>query len=340
MQIEHFVTLFDDTFLPLGMALHESLCAHARPFHLWVICMDEAVETHLRHLALPDLTPIPLRDIETPDLLAVKPGRSRAEYCWTLTSFTFSAVFERCEAAQRVTYLDADLFFFDDPRVLLRELDESGRHVLITEHAYAPEYDQTRLNGRFCVQFVVFDQSFHAANVMHWWQARCLESCSARPHNGKFGDQKYLDDWPTRFSDAVEVVRQTEKTLAPWNVSHVADRHAGPLTPVTYHFHNFRLVGPDRARIYLGYRICGQAMELYADYLAAVSRAIRRLQAVHIDMAPMTLPWEIFGPLRRWFRGLRGVERFTSLSETNPLETDHVLAATSSYIGDPSQGTR
>ena len=60
---EHFVTLFDASFLPIGLALYESLVAHAGPFRLWVVAIDDAVEKHLAQLALPDLTVIPLRDI-------------------------------------------------------------------------------------------------------------------------------------------------------------------------------------------------------------------------------------------------------------------------------------
>ena len=105
-----------------------------------------------------------------------------------------------------------------DLRILLKELDESGKHVLITEHAYAPEYDRAHDSGRFCVQFLTFDRSDSAREVMRWWQDRCVEWCFARYENGKFGDQVYLDQWPTLFGDRVHIVRQVEKTLAPWNV--------------------------------------------------------------------------------------------------------------------------
>lgn len=150
-QTEHFCTLFDSNFLPMGMALHESLLAHAQPFHLWILCVDELVEKQLEMIDLPPMTLIPLKEIETSDILAVKPGRSKREYCWTLTPFIFQAVFDRNPNLKRVTYLDADIFFFDDPQILLRELDESGKHVLITEHAYAPEYDQSLISGRCAV---------------------------------------------------------------------------------------------------------------------------------------------------------------------------------------------
>jgi len=76
--VEHFVTLFDGSFLPMGMALHESLMDNGRPFHLWILCMSDEVEQQLAKVALPHVTLLPLKSVETPKLLAVKAGRSRA----------------------------------------------------------------------------------------------------------------------------------------------------------------------------------------------------------------------------------------------------------------------
>jgi hypothetical protein len=93
--VEHFVTLFDHKFLPSGLALHASLSRHARPFRLWILCMDELVEAQLSRLALPDVTLIPLSEFENADLRRVKPTRGKGEYCWTVTPFTAAAVFAR-----------------------------------------------------------------------------------------------------------------------------------------------------------------------------------------------------------------------------------------------------
>jgi hypothetical protein len=310
---EHFVTLFDDSFLPIGVALHESLVAHARPFHLWVVTIDEAAERHLAQLALPNLTVIPLRALETPELLAVKPGRNRAEYCWTLTPFTAQAVFDRDPAALRATYVDADLFFLADPRVLLEELDQSGKHVLITEHAYAPEYDRSHDSGRFCVQFLTFDRSDSAREVMRWWQERCLEWCFARYENGKFGDQVYLDQWPALFGDRVHIVRHVEKTLAPWNVRHFSKERRAGLNPVFYHFHGLRLLAGRRARLFKFYDIGPAGMAIYDDYLAALGRAYRCLDRAGIETPAHALPPERHGWLKALGRRLNGTERFAKI---------------------------
>lgn len=311
---EHFVTLFDDSFLPIGLALYDSLLAHAAPFRLWVVAIDETVERHLAQLALPDLTIIPLRALETPELLAVKPGRTRAEYCWTLTPFTAQAVLDRDPSAARATYVDADLFFLSDPRILLDELDRSGKHVLITEHAYAPEYDRSHDSGRFCVQFLTFDRSDEARAVMRWWQERCLEWCFARYEDGKFGDQVYLDQWPALFGDSVHIAQQVEKTLAPWNVRHFAERSGSRLDPVFYHFHGLRLLPNRGVRLFKFYNVGATGLAIYADYVSALSRSYAQLATAGIATPTHSLPPERFGWFKTLGRRWQGTERFARVS--------------------------
>lgn len=282
--VEHFVTLFDNNYLPLGLALHHSLETQGQPFHLWVVCMDELAEKHLSQLLLPHLSVIPLREVEDARLLAVKPLRNRAEYCWTLTPFTPEFVFERDEQVERVTYLDADLFFFDAPRLLLDEFEQSGKQVLITEHAYDPRYDKTRRRGRFCVQFMTFRRTQGAKKVMYWWQERCLEWCYEKAEDGKLGDQMYLDKWPTLFDAEVHILRQKEKTLAPWNVRYYEKMGGGRVAPVFYHFHGFKIISADKALLSSGYSL-GNALEtIYRPYLLCLSSKLTLLRKQSIQM--------------------------------------------------------
>lgn len=108
---EHYVTLFDAAFLPQGLTLHSSLLRHGDDFILWILCLDLECLHTLQHLGLPRIRLLDLQNLETSDLLAVKPERTRAEYCWTLTPWSIQWVFEADATALRVTYLDADVFF-------------------------------------------------------------------------------------------------------------------------------------------------------------------------------------------------------------------------------------
>jgi hypothetical protein len=269
---EHFVTLFDGLFLPQGLSLQSSLARHAGDHVLWVLCMDDAAHDALEALALPNVRTLRLLDVETAALRNVKPGRTRGEYCWTITPFAPAMVFDADPTVSRVTYVDADVWFRADPRRALDELTRSGKSVQITEHAFAPECAQERTAGRFCVQFMSFVRG-RSEHVRSWWADRCIEWCFARWEAGRFGDQMYLEDWPERFGADVHVLEAVERCQGPWNVTRFAAADA-----VMYHFHGLRIL--DRRHVWLssGYRLTQDAVSLfyrpYVDDLRAASNAL------------------------------------------------------------------
>ena len=266
---EHYITLFDSTFLPQGLALHSSLRRHQPESVLWVLCMDEETYEFLDNVEFAGLRLIKLDDIETPQLRALRQERSTVEYCWTLTPLTPKLVFDRDKTAMRVTYVDADMYFLADPTPLFHELDRSNKSVLITEHAYDPEYDRSHTVGRYCVQFTTFVRT-RSEPIRARWQAQCEEWCFARSEDGKFGDQKYLDDWPDRFGDEVHVLQEKGALLAPWNARRYPFSEA-----IAWHFHGLRTLGKGWILMHRGYEI-PQVVEryVYMPYLKELSRQL------------------------------------------------------------------
>jgi hypothetical protein len=272
--MEHYVTLFDSLFLPQGLALHSSLEVHAGSYTLWVLCMDEDAQLVLDKLNKPNIKTIALSEIETPELLSVKPGRTKGEYCWTLTPFTPKIVFDRDESVQRVTYLDADLFFLKDVTPIFQEFEAAGKAVLITDHGYAPEHDQSATSGQFCVQFMTFLRD-ESEPVRALWQEKCVEWCFAKPEDGKFGDQKYLDDWPDRFPDLVHILSHQEWMLAPWNATRFP-YSSGKI----YHFQSLRIL--DDKYVTLGdYQLPNALLDgVYKPYLTSLDRTINDMKTI------------------------------------------------------------
>lgn len=267
--MEHYVTLFDSVFLPQGLALHSSLRRHGGEFTLWVLCMDEQARAVLESLHEPTIRTIALAEVETAELLAVKPGRSRAEYCWTLTPFTPKMIFDRAADAQRVTYVDADLFFLQSPAPIFEEFARSGKAVLITDHAYDPEYDQSATSGQYCVQFMTFNRNA-CEPVRQWWQDRCIEWCFERFEDGKLGDQKYLDDWPRRFPQLVHVLSQLDVMLAPWNARRFPYSRA-----IAWHFHSLRLLKGGRVLLHAPYSVPEVVhRHVYLPYIGELKRSL------------------------------------------------------------------
>ena len=242
-----FCTLFDVNYLPRGLVLYRSLARHCDDFRLRVFCMDERTKKILDELRLPRLTAISLDELEAhdPELFAAKSTRTQVEYCWTATPAICAFALENEPELEAITYLDADLMFFRDPDPIWRELGAGS--VLIVPHRYTPLWQRLEeVSGIYNVEFLTFRRDERGLEALHWWRERCLEWCYCRAEDGKFGDQKYLDDWPTRFA-GTHVLEHPGAGLAPWNVANysLGSRNGSVLVDdrelVFYHFHSLRL---------------------------------------------------------------------------------------------------
>jgi hypothetical protein len=212
----NYCTLFDSNYLARGLVTYESLIKNTEgAAHLYVFAFDDKCYDVLTKMALPHMTVVSLSEFEDEELLKVKPTRTRGEYCWTCTSSTIHYVISKLGKSNCI-YIDADMFFYQNPKVLIDEMP-ADKHVLITEHRYTPQYDKSKQSGKYCVQFMYFDNTPQSLEVLTWWRERCLEWCYNRHEDGKFGDQKYLDDWTTRFA-CVHELKHLGGGLAPWNI--------------------------------------------------------------------------------------------------------------------------
>lgn len=214
----NFSTLFDSFYLSRGVAMSQSLEQHCKDYHLYIFAFDDIAFDILKKLNLNNVTVISLNEFETRELLEVKKNRTKAEYCWTCTPSTISYVLNHYNV-DSCTYLDADLFFFSDPAVLVQEMLDHNKSVLITEHGFSPLarlYEEKRA-GRFCVQFVTFLNQKDSLEVLEKWRLQCIDWCYARYEDGKFGDQKYLNEWPITY-DNVHILEHQGGGVAPWNI--------------------------------------------------------------------------------------------------------------------------
>ncbi len=277
--------------------MYQSLKKHCPKFHLYIFPFDDAALKILNELNLENVTIISLKEFENENLLAVKPGRTKGEYCWTCTSFTIDYCLKRFDLPH-CTYIDADLCFYNDPSVLLNEMGKKS--VLITEHRYTPKYDQSVECGIYCVQFITFRNNTNGLQVLHWWRDRCFEWCYARFEDGKFGDQKYLDDWTTRFND-VHVLEHLGGGVAPWNVQQyvlsspqkawiVTERSSGIQYPlIFFHFHYLKFFNDGTVNfsdIYsLGFK---PVLQLYIEYIKKIEAVNEMLNQKFNFTAPLT----------------------------------------------------
>jgi len=250
----NFCTLFDSNYLSRGLALFESLKKTETDFHLFVVAFDDECYSYLKNLDKRELTVISLAEFEDEKLKQVKSQRTTAEYCWTCTPSIILYCIKQFQLPS-CTYVDADMVFYENPQILFNEL--SDKSILISEHRYTRDYDVSATHGIYCVQFMYFRNDQNGLNALTWWRDRCIEWCFAYLEDGKFGDQKYLDDWKTRFP-GVHVMENPGGGLAPWNVQqysiaekndkiYITDKQKRKQYPlVFFHFHGLKFYTDDK----------------------------------------------------------------------------------------------
>ncbi|RQO72337.1 glycosyl transferase [Pedobacter sp. KBW06] len=294
-----FCTLFNTTYLSRGLAMYRSLEQHCTDFHLYIFAFDQHCFEALNKLELPGATIVSLKEFENQELLAVKPGRTAQEYCWTCASSTIKYCIETFRL-DHCTYVDADLLFFKNPQVLIDEMAEKS--VLITEHRYTPDYNQSATSGIYCVQFMTFKNTEEGMSVLNWWVNACLDWCFSRYEDNKFGDQKYLDDWTERFS-CVHVLKHLGGGVAPWNVQQYAFKNSSGKAMckdlsenqnfdlVFYHYHGFSYSSKNSYMLtHKVYRLNrNQIKHIYKPYVKALSLAEEQINASVDGLVPYAI---------------------------------------------------
>jgi len=280
--------------------MYESLKQHSSPFHLYIFAFDDRSYKLLKKLNLAYVSVISLQEFEDTELLKVKNERSASEYCWTCTPSIIKYSIEKFEL-KSCTYLDADLYFFADPSVLIEEMGDDS--VLITEHRYTPLYNQSATSGIYCVQFMTFKNDINGMIVLNWWKNACLNWCYARFEDNKFGDQKYLDDWTMRF-EGIHVLHHLGGGVAPWNIQQY-DLTNPEFEVIFYHFHNFKFLKNDK--IELG------NYELNSTNLTLLYRPyIRHLEEIHTRIEKFDSGYDYHGttiPIKDWKVFFREIKR-------------------------------
>jgi len=217
--VNHYCTYFDRNFLAQGLALWRSLARNDPGAMLWVLALDDFAADLLRELDEPGLKIVSLADLEAgdPALAAAKGGRSPIEYYFTLSPCWPRWLLASHPEIPLLTYIDADMFFFASPAPIFAAMDAAGASVLVTEHRFPNWMRHTERKGRFNIGILCFRNDVTGRACLDDWRERCLAWCHDRLEDGKYADQKYLDEWPGRFGPAVLVLGHEGVNLAPWN---------------------------------------------------------------------------------------------------------------------------
>lgn len=306
----NFVTLFDKNYMSRGIVLYNSLKEHCKQdVTFYVLAMDEVTEKYLKSLNNVNLFVITVDDMKKmyPVLIKLEKERTRGEFSWTLSSFSIQYCLRQF-SLDACTYIDSDICFYNDPQILLDELGDKS--VMITEHNYTPEYDQSATSGKFCVQFMYFKNNEDGNKVLEYWRSKCEEWCYNRMEDGKFGDQKYLDDWESRFEGIVYNCRNIGCGVAPWNVQkyevtseggihYVTDR----ITRVTesivfFHYHGMAEIAEQRWLL-SHYKLSQKDKELlYKPYIRRLYEIEKKYPSEMLEKNYKKYSYSVFSRIR------------------------------------------
>ena len=289
-----FCTLFNHYYLDKGLVLFDSLKDVTDEFRLYILCMDDKCFEILSDLSYKEIVPVKLADFEDEEMLHAKTNRSFGEYFWTCSSSFILYVLKNYKEPI-CTYIDADMYFYNDPKVLIDEMINAGKSVMITPHNFSARSEHLKRNGLYCVEFNSFLNEENSLKVLKKWKADCLDCCTSINDGVHFGDQKYLDDWTTEYPNIVHVCQNPGAGVAPWNIDlfelsdnnkflrNKKDNCDVPL--IFYHYQEISYLTrkeimaglPAKART-IDYRLVSK---LYTDYLYKIEEKKQFLEKVY-----------------------------------------------------------
>lgn len=279
-------TLFNVNYLEKGLAMYESLENVSKDFTLYILPMDDKCYEILSELNYPHITLIHLEDFEDEELLRVKPTRSFGEYCWTCSSSLIRFVLKTYNL-EYCTYIDADLFFYSDPSIIIEEMKQKNASVQVIGHRFNRwlKKENERTVGKYCVEFDTFKNDEKGRSLLEKWRNQCLEYCKIDGDGIHWGDQKYQDPWVDENDFCIET-ENLGAGVAPWNIAQyelvsvnpqmILKTRDGIKVPlVFYHFENINYFDRNtiKLNVHISWGIDNNLTEqLYRPYLLCVEK--------------------------------------------------------------------
>ena len=211
--MKYFCTLSDINFLAKGIALYQSLKAHSKEeFKLYYLSLDENTYNKLSLLNFEEIIPINLKNLEKEkDLQIAGTNRPYNEYCWTLSSYLCYHLLLN-EPVDHITYIDSDIYFYADPDIIYKEINEKSVGIIKHRHNSVGSDN----DGAYNVGVIYFKNNDKGKEILLWWRDAVLYK--KYPELQTCGDQKYLEKFEVLYgSENICIADKTFGHGAPWN---------------------------------------------------------------------------------------------------------------------------
>jgi hypothetical protein len=221
---------------------------HIPSFRLFILCLDDETFSVFNQLRLPSVELIRLSTLESRDplLFSSRSNRSLIEYYFTITPALILDILNQYPEISTISYLDADMYFFGSIDPVFHEMGDNS--ILIIEHHFPDFKRYLEVWGRFNVGYLSFRRDEEGVKCLRLWRDQCIEWCYDRLEGDRFADQKYLDTWPSIFSNII-ILEHQGVNVAPWNVYNYTfcegengQYYVNDFPLILYHFHGVKKI--------------------------------------------------------------------------------------------------
>lgn len=290
-ETRHIATSTDANYLHKALVMYRSLLKVHKNFVLHIFCFDYITYDIFNKFGYKNVKLYKPSDFETPELLEIRRAKKRQyEYYWTCNPhITRKLLID--QDVEFTSSCDCDLYFYQSPEMIFDELE--GADILIQPNNFSYQFESDFVTvGYYCTSFQTFRKNSNSRKILNWWHDRTIEWCSSKFEDGKFGEQKYLDDWRIRFKRVREIAN-IGTNVAPWSIQKYDISKVGkeiminnkfPL--VYYHFHSLRMDLKNYKYILTGdrnnsYPLQKEVVDLiYKPYLKELKKAIQDLKKI------------------------------------------------------------
>ncbi|MDO5518070.1 MAG: putative nucleotide-diphospho-sugar transferase [Clostridium sp.] len=290
-----YCTVLSSKRLIQGIACYLSLFTVMKDFRLFILCVDDKSYQFMRDFKLPQIVCVRLDELNRRDIMEIKNSRKLNQYCWTLKPVFIRYILEHSRKIQRITYIDSDLYFLQNPEVIFE--NQPDKSVLLSDgKIFIPKcsrefisYVQSK-TGNYNSGFISFKRDENGIACASWWDDRCMESCTEKPEDGIFGDQKYLDYMPCLFDNVGEITTPGVN-IGHWNSQKYDfsvrndEIMANNYKLIVYHFSGFRIINKynmvqihERERVNLPF-----IYDIYKKFLSDIIDEIEVLNPYYKD---------------------------------------------------------
>ncbi|MDF2889728.1 MAG: putative Glycosyltransferase [Clostridia bacterium] len=297
----YYCSAYSAAYCYQGIVLYNSIKKVDEAFTLFLVCLDNTAYEILSQLELENLEVIKVKEIEDdfPELKLVKRDRAINEYAWTIKSSEILYIFENYQEVDRIIWLDGDTQMLSDPIDIYDEWSEHS--IILTEQYYTDHHESLiKTYGRFQAGFIGFMKDFVGIHCLKWWQRKCIDWCYFTAEEGRWADQKYLDNVPELYEN-ICIVKSLGINMTPFTLYRLnfeQQKYFGikdnklfinNIKLVLFHYYGFRYYDENNIDLCSYWmKFTRNSIEyVYIPYIKACKAAMKEIELIKKDYNPL-----------------------------------------------------